>query len=179
MFPVRGLIAPTMNIPKHRLAGLKRPRYIYANNRGLCFMENFQDSFDKSQLRFKVFDQKFEETMAHVKETMEDFRKKRQIWEDWKLTMQPLQPTAIALLYHFFTNYRKCKAGKPVDGDKNVIDIGNHDAQGGDIMADVVMISHGHIDDTHTFHELYGITHDTAKPYLGIYSSPLHLVYVY
>jgi len=161
MFSVRGLIAATMKVEKHRFGGLKSSQYIYANKRGLCFKENVEARFNDLQRRIKALEERLQQI------------------EDGKSTMQPLQPTAIGICCRFFANYRKWNGGKPVDGDMEDMNTGNEDLQGGNIMIDYALIRHGHMDDPHTFHEIYGITHDTAKPYLGIYSSPLQLFYVY
>jgi len=93
------------------------------------------------------------------------------------LIMQPLKPIAIALSLHS-PDYSKSEEERSSDVDKIFTEIGNEAAQLGNVVTDVVMIRHGLLD-TDTFHELYGITHDTAEPYIGIYSSPLELLYVY
>ena len=163
---VRGVIAAAVGWRGHRIGGLGRYRYVCAGDKALRSLYNLKAFANESRKRFKAL----EESQAKTKKTLEELQKEL---EDGRLTriMQPLYHIDITIRRHFFTNYRKWKAGKPGHGDKELRKIGHEGAYHGNVMMDSLMIRHSHIDDTHwnTFHELYGITHDTAQLYLGIY----------
>ena len=113
-----------------------------------------------------------------VKET-EIAEQKKQIKElhDRDLTTQLAVGTATEIRQRLWANYQKSKGKTSVDV-KNNITAGNKAAHHSNVIVDTILTNRGLID-THTFHELYGITHNTAKPYLGIYSSPLPILYAY
>ena len=151
---VRELRAATKQVQKHRFGGLIGPRHIYANTRGLSTLKNMRD-----------------EQQKEPKKQNEELR-------DRLLILQPLQPIALALCLHS-PDYNKSQEERSADIDEIITEVGNEASELGNVVTDFVMIRRGLLDHTHPFHELYGIAHDTAQPYIGIYSSPLQLLYVY
>ena len=170
---VKGLITATgEDVKKHNFHNLHGSPSIYTNDHGLSFLNNLDTFINETQKRFKAS----VEAEARDKVTIEELRKKE---ADRELTMQPLQPIGIGIRRRFFANYRERKARNPMDSDTNLTKIGNEAAHYGNVKADITMIKEYHRNEAPTFHELYGITHDTDHPCLGIYSSPLQFLHVY
>ncbi|KAG0644486.1 hypothetical protein HOY80DRAFT_1028909 [Tuber brumale] len=92
-------------------------------------------------------------------------KQKQAMIEDWALDMQPLQTIAIGIRMRFFSNYQKLR-GEISEDSKKAIRIGNQAAHQGNVITDIGMIEHGHIEDTRTFYELYGIAHNTSQSYI-------------
>jgi len=142
------------------------------------------EAFSKeTQQRLKALEEKLEEAETNArkaKESIEKLCKNQAIMKEWKLIMEPLESTA-AKICHTIHHYGKLHAGRSVDGDKEPTLTGNQPGFHGNtgIFKDMLGIRCGHIDDTNTFHEPNRITHNTAQSSIGIYSSPLQLLYVY
>ena len=172
MITVRRIIAATTKLQQHRFGHLNRYRYIYTYTNIFQFLENPEAFFNE----FRKGMTALEESQAKTKVALEELRKQQQ---DRMLIRMPLHPISIGIRRDFFTHYRIWKDQKLVSGDRDFIDIGNEATHYGSVITDSIMIRHRYIDDTHTFHELYGITHDTVQPYLGTFPPPWLVLYIY
>jgi len=180
MLMVRALNAATKEIQKHGYGGLICSQHIFANTKGLCFLHNF-DFVKETEQMWKSLEGKREKARTDMRNILEELDRKPAMMEDWKITMPPLEAAAIEKRRRLFTDYRKWMARGSVDREEEPIVTENHTDYHGDIIIDLPLIRYWHIDDPdwHTFYELYGITHITAQFYLGIYSAPMQLLYVY
>jgi len=173
MSVVQALNKATTNVQNRHFDGLTGPQSIYANTRGLSLLAETDQWFKGVQVMLEKLKKQAEMQEKEIAE------QKKQIKElhDRDLTTQLAVGTATEIRQRLWANYQKSKGKTSVDVNNNIT-AGNKAAHHSNVIVDTILTNRGLID-THTFHELYGITHNTAKPYLGIYSSPLSILYAY
>ena len=192
MSAVRGLNAATKE-QIHQVPALIGPPDIYADSRRSASIQNYVEAIgnEAANQRAKAWEEKFEKRQTETRKDLEEFKEKfRQDLEQrsqefdaemGKLQqsikklreslaiLQPLQPIVIGIRRRFLANYRISNTERSVDSDEETIETGNHNTDHGNIVTDSAMIKYGHMDNNLTFYELYGITHNTSKLYIGIY----------
>ena len=151
---------------KHHIDGLTGPQSIYANTTGLSFLTDAEQRVKGVQVKL--------EAQEKVLQAHEKGLKKL---HDKDSAMQPGLETATEIRQRIVANYRKSKDERSADIEK-MIETGNQAAHHCNISRDIVMRKLCKFD-ADIFGELYGIKHNTAESYLSIFSSPLHLLYVY
>jgi len=198
MSVIRELRAAINTVQKKRFMGLTSPQFVYVNTRGLTIFEAWHNEIEavrkEGNQRTRRVERKLEEQKKEAEKTkkeaektkkeaektkkeaektkkeMKKLQKTQKRMQDWASTIQPLEGIAIEIRLRFFANYEKGMGEKSADITK-MIRKGNDAAHTGNVITDTAMISLGHIRNTGLFHELYGITHDTAQCYFSIYSS--------
>ena len=107
------------------------------------------------------------EELSGVPMTVELWQKERLrwIWREWNATMQPLEDVGRAARRGFLNIGSRLVFGDSLESARIALRADEAE-NGGNLLADALLVKLGHITDTAIFNDLYGISHLSAQPRL-------------